>query len=173
MDQELLSGANGLTQALAQENLLTDQLKKTAQAKKAALASDGIEALQAELEHEEELIGRFREQEEAREKCTRILMRKLRVDDGKVTLRQLAEKIPDSTLRERLEKLGAALSSSVKELRELNDSVRRILILKNDHVDMMLRILSGNEEDVPTNYDSHGSVSSEVVENHGIYEVMV
>ena len=170
MNNEALNLTCGLIETLRKQQETAEVLLRKAADKETALLADDLDALKEILELEEDTLSEFEQLEKSRKNQTEDLLALLGSAPKGASLREIAERIDDAEMSERLSETGAALAETVTALRDKNIALNRVLSVKNEYADLMLDVLTGNASTTSRTYTESGDLGLPPDPDPGVVE---
>ena len=170
MNNEALNLTCGLIETLRKQQETAEVLLRKAADKETALLADDLDALKEILELQEDTLSEFEQLEKSRKNQTEDLLALLGSAPKGASLREIAERIDDAEMSERLSETGAALAETVTALRDKNIALNRVLSVKNEYADLMLDVLTGNASTTSRTYTESGDLGLPPDPDPGVVE---
>jgi len=165
--------ADKLEEILQGQGQLADQLYECACRMEHALIENDLAELKKTIESEEDLSESFTEQESQRQKTAQSLGGMLGLQKREPSLLEITGRLGDQELISRLQQAGKYIAKSVSRIQHKNSTVRKILTLRSEYADTLLRQITGSDETEHYGYGIRGQIVESGNSEHGIYEVLI
>ena len=138
--KQIEAEAGQLEQILQEQGWLADQLYECACQMEHALIENDLDELKKTIENEEDLTGSFAEREGRRQKAALSLGKMLGLQKQEASLLEISEGLEDEELKNRLQQAGKYVAKSISRIQHKNFTVRKMLMLRNEYTDTLLRL---------------------------------
>ena len=165
--------AEKLAEILQEQEQLANLLYDCACGMEHALIENDLTELKKAIESEEDLSSNFAERESGRQKTALSLGELLGLPKQEPSLNEITEKLDDQELKTRLQEAGKQMAKSVSRIQRKNATVRKILVLRSDYTDTLLRCITGSACAEHYGYGMHGQIVEPENPEHGMYEVLI
>lgn len=162
-----------MEQILQEQGRLADQLYECACQMEHALIENDLDELKKTIENEEDLTGSFAEREGRRQKAALSLGKMLGLQKQEASLLEISEGLEDEELKNRLQQAGKYVAKSISRIQHKNFTVRKMLMLRNEYTDTLLRLITGNTDAENYGYGMRGQIVESGNPDHGMYEVLI
>lgn len=173
MAVEQTGAAAELEEILRREAGLVSRLYHCICAEEDAIVDDRLDAITRAVENQEELAAAFTEAEKTRISKSRELSGRLGIESETPLLQEITKKMTDSAQARRLNDAGGKLADMMEKLRQKNQNVRGILMLRHEYTTTMLNLIAGVGDTPSPGYGDRGQILDAADPGPGMYEITI